>query len=1235
MGNNKYRSLSGPRGTKYKCPVDDCQVSRDRVSDVQDHVRRLHAFEHLSQAQLNSIHAQYCEYCHVLCSTYNDGAKHRSQCPANPHRQPSRDRDAPRRGRSRGISRSRSSGRDRSAVSMPPVVATTSTGLGAPPVEPVPDRSMLTRHVTEQGPHQTTDTPADDLQQFMLMLADDGVEGILPQHSSTPAPHPPPTSDVIDVVAALAEHPAGDHAQEATASHIAAIVPAVEGLDIAGVDHIMHAAEPTPPAPAAPTPPRPLPAAPSHVSPIAPEVKPAPFVPYQSRFRHGEVTGHLLQLCKDAANRGGGQGFSQAVDLLLQMPGLVLTGGAGRSRGRKVNKRLELLMAGRMVELLLLEDDASPQGERRRRQRRHPDQAALQRQQAQRARRQLELGSVQRSARTLSATGLVEVTDGVLQQLQEKHPVAEPPMLPPSPETAPPPVSVSADVFRDVLQKLPRGSAAGPSGWTYEMIRSAVLHDDSAFEGALWLVNAQLAGTLPHCENLLASRLIPISKHTAEELLMLPADAVPDVRPIAIGEVWNRLAALCALATLPNVGPSLQPHQLGVGVRGGAQIVGHAVRAGCNSADMVTVQVDICNAFNSVSRNVVLEQVFDRVPALGPWAAFAYGTPSKLYVDGAPAGSAPLLSCDGVRQGDPTGPLLFALAIQPILERTAAAHPDCSVVAYADDITLQGPQQAVESVFRSLRDELTPLRLRVNPTKCKVYCVDAAAATETAANIGCSAETLLVVAGTPIGQPERVSQYVTSRVVSTEACVDKLLGLPLSPQEQYLMLHGSLQHREDHLLRVVDWGILQEPMQRLETKVVAAVKAIAELSDEELQAPQRALLHLPHRLAGFAIQHFEEDVSDAAFLAAAALASNAMARGPEQFRPFSNAGAVDLRARWERLRQEYPEVCPPAMPPDVLVEQFLPEVQRTITRARAQRGFDHLLEDYSAALVEGQHQQLSEALRNCARLRSNACRPASVWLTTLPTSPSLRLQPEEFLTSFRLRLGVSVLHQDTDSVQCFCHRRVPNAHSDHSLVCQSVKRMITSRHNMLVSSWRRIMGRAGVASTREPTVAEHLHSDAERRPHSAVYGDILAMLPHRLTVTDVSVIHPGADTYVRAASSSAGSAARTRDAQKFAHYSRAGSAVYRMVPLSHESYGRLGQPASKLLNELANLASSTGAVEKPRFVESALQELSISLCRGNHRVVTAYAALNARMTGSALIPGLPVPTTDASAMDGM
>ena len=53
------------------------------------------------------------------------------------------------------------------------------------------------------------------------------------------------------------------------------------------------------------------------------------------------------------------------------------------------------------------------------------------------------------------------------------------------------------------------------------------------------------------------------------------------------------------------------------------------------------------------------------------------------------------------------------------------------------------------------------------------------------------------------------------------------------------------------------------------------------------------------------------------------------------------------------------------------------------------------------------------------------------------------------------------------------------------------------------------------------------------------------------------------------------------------------------------------------------------------FVESALREHSVTLCRGNHCLVAAYAPLNASMTGSALIPGSPVLTADASAMYAM
>ena len=70
-----------------------------------------------------------------------------------------------------------------------------------------------------------------------------------------------------------------------------------------------------------------------------------------------------------------------------------------------------------------------------------------------------------------------------------------------------------------------------------------------------------------------------------------------------------------------------------------------------------------------------------------------------------------------MRQGDPCGPLVFALTIQPVLQSLQDNHPSVRVVAYLDDIVLQGPATAPALAYQFLRDGLSTADLVVQPRK--------------------------------------------------------------------------------------------------------------------------------------------------------------------------------------------------------------------------------------------------------------------------------------------------------------------------------------------------------------------------------------------------------------------------------------------------------------------------------------------------------------------------------------
>jgi hypothetical protein len=115
--------------------------------------------------------------------------------------------------------------------------------------------------------------------------------------------------------------------------------------------------------------------------------------------------------------------------------------------------------------------------------------------------------------------------------------------------------------------------------------------------------------------------------------------------------------------------------------------------------------------------------------ALLPLAIWSSKQPSRLPVCQAPGDI--IHSQSGLQQGDPLGPLLFALALQGPLEQVAEMDL-ASPLAYADDNFLQGAPEPTIQAFPALVALAEPLGLQVQLAKCTVYSADTCATTSVA-----------------------------------------------------------------------------------------------------------------------------------------------------------------------------------------------------------------------------------------------------------------------------------------------------------------------------------------------------------------------------------------------------------------------------------------------------------------------------------------------------------------------
>ena len=250
------------------------------------------------------------------------------------------------------------------------------------------------------------------------------------------------------------------------------------------------------------------------------------------------------------------------------------------------------------------------------------------------------------------------------------------------------------------------------------------------------------------------------------------------------------------------------------------------------------------------------------MPGMARWAEWCYQGHSKLFFDGAV-----ISSQVGVQQGDPLGPLFFALALQPLLMELESIPGLDFSFSFLDDLVLAGEQVAVGTAITKLKDSAGSLGLGLNMSKCELVL----AVTRGAdinwdlfdTNIPHKLDGCFKLLGSPIGSAEYCQSISNKRAAKVQCTLDAIGELP-DPQVALALLRSCASFGKlVFSARTTPFDMHQEQLLKFDNSVRKCFEEFTGLHPDDAQWIQASLAT---RVGGLGLRSLSRH-SSAAYLA--------------------------------------------------------------------------------------------------------------------------------------------------------------------------------------------------------------------------------------------------------------------------------------------------------------------------------------------------------------------------------